>query len=604
MSSLSFRTKLLLAMMLVVGLVTAATLLATQYKVQDTYDRLFQDQFEAQVNAFSAQQEARLSVIRDRCELAAGNVRLRSAIEEELDPVEAYESASVELRLTGLYSLPAAPRIALGESSAKRRTKTLGEPFVRLMNAQGNVIHPPNAGDGERRRRLERQLRFVSSTIERLSEQQIGYIAPEATGGRSQLLEVVVTPVASPEGHMLGALVVGFPLPDVGEKSLNAVSQLRSGIWLENEIHSKTIPDGVREPLARRMADAMNSASGLSGDFTLDVDGMPHRAFYRLLNPNSPLPAAGQVCLYSLAASVAAQSELRWRILALGGVAMLVAFALSLAIANGLAVPIRELVSGTDSIKRGNFAAKVTVRSRDELGHLAASFNEMADGLALKEKYHNVLNMVADKDVADQLMRGEVKLGGELRDVSVLFCDIRGFTTLTQGMRADEVIAMLNEHMTALATVIHEHQGVVDKFVGDLVMALFGAPKSYGNDALRAARCALQMIDERSKLNDRSERQIRIGVGIATGQVVAGCMGASNRIDYTVLGERVNLASRLCGQAAPGQILIDQETRKQLKDSFTSEELEARNLKGYEQPVRVWELKGAAVQNVQGTMMQ
>jgi class 3 adenylate cyclase len=475
---------------------------------------------------------------------------------------------------------------------------------VRFLDARGKVIHPPDAGGEPARHRLERQLRFVSSAINRLEERQIGYIASEGTGGRSQLLEVIVTPVAAPEGHTLGALVVGFPLSNLGEKALNSISQLRSGVWLENEIHSKTIPDSVRDPLAQRMTDAIKSSSRVSGDFTLDVEGMPHRAFYRLLNPDSPLPAASQVCLYSLAASVEAQAELRWRILGLGGVAMLVAFGLSLAIANGLAVPIRELVAGTDQIKRGNFAAKVPVRSRNELGRLAGSFNEMADGLALKEKYHNVLNMVADKDVAEQLLRGEVKLGGELRDVSILFCDIQSFTSLAQGMRPDDVVAMLNEHMTALTRVVHEHQGVVDKFVGDLIMALFGAPKSYGHDALRAALCAVQMIDERNTLNNRSKRKIQIGVGIASGQVVAGCMGASNRIDYTVLGERVNLASRLCSQAEPGQILVDHETRKRLKDSIITRELQPRKLKGYEEPVRVWELQGAAMRNDQGPTTQ
>ena len=602
MSTLSFRTKLLLAMMLVVVVVTVATLLATQHKVQDTYDRLFQDQFEAQVNTFSARQEARLSVIRDRCELAAGNVRLRSAIEEESDPAEIYGKAADEIRLAGFYSIPSTPRLDRSEASAKRKTKTLGEPFVRLLDGEGKVIHPTDAGDESARQKVERQLRFMRGGVSRLEEQQVGYVTRETANGKSQLLEVVVTPIALPDGHKVGALIVGFPLSDLelGERTLNAVSRLRSGIWLENEIYSKTIPDAVRGVLARRVADTMTSSSRVSGDFTLDVEGVPHRAFYRLLNPSSLLPAASHVCIYSLAASVEAQAELRGRILGFGLVALLAAFALSLALANGLAVPIRELVAGTTAIKRGNFTAEVPVRSRDELGQLAASFNEMAEGLALKEKYRSVLNMIADKDVAEQLLRGEVKLGGERREVSILFCDIRGFTPLAQGMRPEEVIAMLNAHMTALTLVVHEHQGVVDKFVGDLIMALFGAPRSYGHDPLRAALCALQMIGEREKLNRDTDRPIQIGIGIATGEVVAGCMGASSRVDYTVLGERVNLASRLCGQAGPGQILIDQETRKRLKDSVITQELEPRRLKGYEEPVRVWELKGAVSRNDQG----
>jgi class 3 adenylate cyclase len=158
-------------------------------------------------------------------------------------------------------------------------------------------------------------------------------------------------------------------------------------------------------------------------------------------------------------------------------------------------------------------------------------------------------------------------------------------------MPPEEVIALLNEHMETLTRVVHEHQGVVDKFVGDLIMALFGAPKSYGHDADRAARCALRMIQEREKLNQRSRHFVQIGIGISTGTVVAGCMGASNRVGYTVLGERVNLAARLCAQAGPGEILLDCTTRELLPATASVKQLPLRKLKGFSEPIPVWELR-------------
>src|SRR5207248_6890977 len=136
---------------------------------------------------------------------------------------------------------------------------------------------------------------------------------------------------------------------------------------------------------------------------------------------------------------------------------------------------------------------------------LAASFNEMAIGLAQKERYRTVLNLVADEKVAQQLVSGEITLGGELREVSILFCDIRNFTALTQNMPPEEVIHMLNEHMTALTRVVKEHNGVLDKFVGDLLMAVFGAPVSHRNDALDASRCALDLLRRREELNQTSQ---------------------------------------------------------------------------------------------------
>jgi len=236
------------------------------------------------------------------------------------------------------------------------------------------------------------------------------------------------------------------------------------------------------------------------------------------------------------------------------------------------------------------------VRSKDEVGQLTKSFNEMTAELALKEKYRAVLDMVADKDVAHQMVHGAMALGGEKREISVLFCDIRGFTAHTQGMDPAEVIKMLNEHMTALTKVVYEHNGVVDKFVGDLVMAIFGAPKSYGNDAYNATRCAVRMIEERMKLNETSQHKITVGIGIATGEAVAGCMGSADRLNYTVLGARVNLGARLCSQAGVMEVVIDGATKEKVGEPLEVEKLPDLMLKGFSQPVKAYKVTGVRSQ--------
>lgn len=188
------------------------------------------------------------------------------------------------------------------------------------------------------------------------------------------------------------------------------------------------------------------------------------------------------------------------------------------------------------------------------------------------------------------MLTGEIALGGELRDISVLFCDIRGFTALTQNMPPHEVIEMLNEHMTALTRVVKQHNGVVDKFVGDLLMAIFGAPISHGNDAFDAASCALDLSRERGHLNQISRYKLQIGIGIATGKVLAGCMGSTDRLNYTVLGERVNLASRLCDRAGPGEVWIDQTTNERLEGRIAVEAPTTVQLKGFAQMVDAYQL--------------
>jgi len=146
--------------------------------------------------------------------------------------------------------------------------------------------------------------------------------------------------------------------------------------------------------------------------------------------------------------------------------------------------------------------------------------------------------------------------------------------------------------LSALTQVVQAHRGVISQFAGDAIFILFGAPKSYGADAERAVRCAWEMMLKRERMNGESAVPLRIGIGIASGEMVAGCIGAESRNDYVVVGERVNLAARLCSSAAAGEILIDEETRIRAGDAVTSESLQPLSLKGFSQPVPVCRILG------------
>jgi class 3 adenylate cyclase len=216
---------------------------------------------------------------------------------------------------------------------------------------------------------------------------------------------------------------------------------------------------------------------------------------------------------------------------------------------------------------------------------LADAFLDMGAGLALKDRYHSVLSMVADRRVAEELMAGKIPLGGELREVSVVFCDIRGYTALSAGRDPREVIDLLNQHMSALTRVVYRHHGVINQFAGDAIMILFGAPTDNENHALDAVQCAHEMLAERERLNAETHEPLGIGFGIATGKVVAGCLGSENRADYTVVGDRVNLAARLCSVAAAGEIVMDDQTRAAVPASILSTATEPLKLKGFSEPV-------------------
>ena len=174
--------------------------------------------------------------------------------------------------------------------------------------------------------------------------------------------------------------------------------------------------------------------------------------------------------------------------------------------------------------------------------------------------------------------------------MTVLFCDIRKYTELTQNLEPEETVALLNEHMTAMTWVIHEHGGLVDKFVGDMIMAVFGATGSDPTAPERAVACARHMLQERKVLNMLRGQEINVGIGIATGQMVAGFIGSEDRLNFTVIGQGANLASRLCTVAKPMDILVDEITCEAAKEGRTAEPLPPMEIKGFRDLQAVYRL--------------
>ncbi|WP_395742511.1 adenylate/guanylate cyclase domain-containing protein [Prosthecobacter sp.] len=434
-----------------------------------------------------------------------------------------------------------------------------------------------------------------------LKEQEIGYMRLEygEDNRYEQVREMYITPLRDPKsGEFLGAILFGLPLQVLAERVLyeqtkhSDLGEIMSGVWVEEGLVSTTIPKEEREIVAAHIADSIHHTHRTQRGMAVWINGERHQIYYRVLNPGSPFPLAAQVNLYPLAVMDKELGELRRDVGVLGVVSLLIALVAVLYISRGLSGPIREIVSGTHQIERGNFDVRVPVRGENELARLAASFNEMAAGLALQEKYRSVLNAVADRSVAEQLITQSGTLGGELRHVTMLFCDIRGFTALTENMPPADVIELLNEHMTALTGVAYEHGGIVDKFVGDLIMVLFGAPQSTGEDAVKAVKCALNMLRVRRELNEVSKHSLEVGIGLATGPVVAGCMGSDQRLSYTVLGHRVNLASRLCSIAQAGEIIMDDETYEDSKSFINAVPMPPMQLKGISEAVHPWRVVG------------
>jgi class 3 adenylate cyclase len=260
--------------------------------------------------------------------------------------------------------------------------------------------------------------------------------------------------------------------------------------------------------------------------------------------------------------------------------------------------PISILSEASRRVGSGNFDEiqldKNETASEDEIDQLYTAFSEMLEGLKEKERVKGVLNKVVSHQIATKILEGSVELGGEEKVVTVLFADIRHFTELSENIAPTQLIKLLNRYMTIMSKVVDRYDGVIDKYVGDQVMALFGAPLSSVESAHKAVECALEMVSEVKKYNsshkDKNKIAFDIGIGIHTGIVVAGNMGAENRMNYTVLGSSVNLASRLCAAADAMQILVSKETLNSyhVKENISFEELKPITLKGFSNAVSVF----------------
>jgi adenylate cyclase len=269
------------------------------------------------------------------------------------------------------------------------------------------------------------------------------------------------------------------------------------------------------------------------------------------------------------------------------GVAVAVAGALALALR--ISRPIVKIERVTQEVAAGNFEARVEgVRSRDEVGDLARRMNEMIVGLSERfqlVKFVSAGTMAAIKgaDFAG------VRLGGERQRATMLFCDIRGYTAFAERTDPETVIQVLNLYLHHQAAIVSRHHGDVDKFVGDQIVAVFQG-EAMERDAIA---CALEIQVATDELGqEHPDRDLDVGIGINTGEVIVGAVGSRERMDYTVLGDAVNLAARLCSHAAAGQTLISGSTHAAIEDSaeFIARPLPPLAVKGKSAPVPVYDV--------------
>lgn len=280
---------------------------------------------------------------------------------------------------------------------------------------------------------------------------------------------------------------------------------------------------------------------------------------------------------------------------------MLISFIITHGLSRLILNPLKNLTEASKRIQNGDYKSRVGIVTSDELGALADSFNDMADSLAEKEFMRDTFGKIVDPEVRDYLMSGSGKeslgaaLGGETREVTVLFCDIRSFTAMSEKMEASEVVQLLNKYFTALGKCIAAHHGIINKYIGDAIMAIFGAPVKSENSARDAFLAALDMRKALVEVNEDFKKEgfpeVHFGIGIHTGPVFAGTIGAENRMEYTVIGDTVNTASRLeslCKTYTKDLILSEASAEKLGKEDSKLSFVAEAEIRGKSQPMKLY----------------
>jgi class 3 adenylate cyclase len=264
--------------------------------------------------------------------------------------------------------------------------------------------------------------------------------------------------------------------------------------------------------------------------------------------------------------------------------------------------PLRRLRVGVERMAAGDVTVRVPPTSRDEVGELTRAFNEMGDSLEQKQRIQRAFGRYVDDYVLSQLLENgdDEKQTGIEREVTILFADIRRFTRLSEGLAAHDVVSLLNEIFQLASDVILERGGTIDKFIGDSVMAYFGAPVPQADHALRAVTCAVEIqraIERRSSQLELhipgvpAREPVCVGIGIHTGTVIVGNIGSDRRTDFTAVGDAVNVAHRLEKLAQPGEILVSEAVQRRVRGVLRMRFEGERQLSGREEPVHVYSVE-------------
>jgi adenylate cyclase len=409
--------------------------------------------------------------------------------------------------------------------------------------------------------------------------------------GRAYQMVVVPLLIPAPDAW----ICIGFLIDDIFAMNLQRLTQSHVSLLKAEEgggwsIFASTLPDDLRIKLPQIL---QRKIWNVNESMPLVINDIEYISLATSLFEGEDLRAIA-VLQRSLPEALRPYMRLRLALAGLFAVGLILSVVGGILIARTVTKPVLTLAEGMHRIDEGDYTRFVAIEQEDEIGRLSNTFNKMVKGLAERDRVRNLLGKVVSVAVAEELLSKEIDLGGEEREVTVIFSDLRNFTALCEDRSPKDILSLLNAYLTKVSAVVEANGGVVDKYIGDALMAIYGAPLRHDDDAERAVNTAIQMHQSLAELNSdflkRGLPRLDMGIGINTALVVAGNMGSQTRLNYTVIGDGVNLASRLEGLSKKyGVSIIVSESTRAMSPSFVFRELDRVIVKGKTAPIVIYQ---------------
>jgi adenylate cyclase len=404
-------------------------------------------------------------------------------------------------------------------------------------------------------------------------------------------------PLLADDELALDAISNGF------SRSASVVGNAITSLDGETVSHGGDYHDGTRKTQSWVLAQLIARAPG-SMTWELPSAGATHRKFISFVQPVTfqNVTVGYAMVTFSQAGMVQSLKQSVHAIVGATILIILLGIAMAFALGKRIYAPIDQLVDATRAMGNGELRFRFKERRDDELGQLMSAFNDMADGMLEKSQVMDALSRYVSPGVAKEILANlnDIELSGKRIDGSVIFADIVGFTQIAEEIRPEEIVSILNKYFTLITRACELNHGMVDKYLGDGIMLVFGAPQPDENHRFNAISCALLMQRLVDHENMQREKQglfpVKFRIGINSGVMLAGNMGSRERMEYTVVGDTVNLASRLCSISNSGQIVIsrDMYLHPKVGERVIAGEYQSIRLRGIKEPVSTYLVEALA----------